>query len=69
MGLKSDDTEWYRSSSWDASVAGEFEVKLDRARRFNRPQYVHSRREASHDGPSRAEANLQHGLAHRQNWC
>ena len=40
MGLKDDDSDWFRSSRWDDSVAAAFEAKLRRARARSRPQYV-----------------------------
>lgn len=40
VGLKDDDSDWYRSSRWDDSVATAFEAKLGRARARSRPQYV-----------------------------
>lgn len=40
MGLKDDDSDWYRSSTWNESVATAFETKLRRARAASRPQYV-----------------------------
>ena len=35
-----DDTEWFRSSTWDESVATAFELKLRRARSASRAQYL-----------------------------
>ena len=40
MGLKDDDSDWFRSSRWDDSVAAAFEAKLRRARARSRPQYI-----------------------------
>jgi hypothetical protein len=40
MGLQDDDSDWYRSSTWNESVAAAFETKLRRARLSSRPQYV-----------------------------
>ncbi len=40
MGLKDDDSDWFRSSKWDDSVAAAFEAKLRRARARSRPQYI-----------------------------
>lgn len=41
-----DDTEWFRSSTWDEATAAEFERRLAHARPDSRPQYI--RIQASH---------------------
>jgi len=40
MHLKDDDSDWFRSSKWDDSLAAAFEAKLRRARARSRPQYI-----------------------------
>ncbi len=32
--------EWFRSNDWDAQARAEFEIRLARARPYNRPQYL-----------------------------
>ncbi|CAN7327563.1 hypothetical protein LJR045_001806 [Microbacterium sp. LjRoot45] len=41
MTPRDDDTEWFRSSTWNDQVAAAFEVKLRRARAGSRAQYLH----------------------------
>lgn len=40
MSSKWDDSDWFRSSTWDPDTAAAFEAKLQRARARNRAQYL-----------------------------
>ena len=40
MSSKWDDSDWFRSSTWNPDFAAAFEAKLQRARSWNRAQYL-----------------------------
>lgn len=40
MSSKWDDSDWFRSPTWNPDVAGTFEAELQRAHSWNRAQYL-----------------------------
>lgn len=40
MASQWDDSDWFRSSTWNPDVAAAFEAKLQRTRKWNRAQYL-----------------------------